>query len=232
MVFELKKYNIRHRWTRMNTDKIRSPIVSLSVSTCVHLWRYIFEFLRPVAFVASTAIVLFMVTPPANAQEQTSEHTLIGLFSPDRVDDLKQAMADVPELNLVKLDYENARITFRYNMHALFPDRDAKNQPKPEEIAQRINNLLRDASDNTFTLKLTPDAPREKLKKIEFQVGILDCKGCRYAAYLAAIHVNGVEQATVSKDNIVTTWIDPSQTDSDTIAEALKKARIEKVTKQ
>jgi hypothetical protein len=176
--------------------------------------------------------LVFCLTHNARADQQTSEHTLIGLFSPDREKDFREVMSDLPELELVHLDYDNAKVTFRYDLRALFPELNAKKPPTPGEIEQHISNLLREASNTTFTLKLTPTAPKEKLTKLEFKIGILDCKGCRYAAYLAATKVKGVEQATVTTDNIVTTWIDPTQTDAQAIEAALKKARIEHVSKQ
>lgn len=174
---------------------------------------------------------LFVVPAALRAEAQTSEHAVTGLFSPDREQDLRNVMADVSEFELVHLDYENARATFRYDLHTLFPTLNPKKPPTPEEINQRLNNLLRAASMETFTLKPAPAVPMEKLTKLEMNIGICACKGCRYAAYLVVTKMPGVEQATVGSDNVVTAWIDPAKTDRAAVESALKKANMERTPK-
>jgi hypothetical protein len=175
-------------------------------------------------------LAICMTCSASAAEKQTSEHSIVGLFSPDREQDLRNVMADISEFELVHLDYENARATFRYDVRELFPEMNPKKIPTPPEVEQRLSKLLSSASEGTFTLKPLPALPKEKLTRLELQVGILDCKGCRYAAYLAVTKVGGVEQATVGADNIVTAWIDPTKADRAAVEEALKKARIEHVT--
>ncbi len=70
----------------------------------------------------------------------------------------------------------------------------------------------------------------DKLQKIEIQVGLLDCKGCRYGAYIAIAKLDGVEHATVSESALLTAWIDPAKTNREALIEALKKGRVELVT--
>jgi hypothetical protein len=157
------------------------------------------------------------------AEEQSSVHTIVGLFSPDREQDLRDLLADLPDLHLVSIDYENARATFRYDVAALLPNYNPKKPPTPAEIEQRLSHLLTEVSSGTFSIKLTPEVPKDKLTKIEMAVGMLDCKGCRYAMYLTVTRVPGVEQAMVGKDNLVTAWIDPTRTDRTAVENAVKK---------
>jgi len=170
-----------------------------------------------------TGMVLCSVPGAFGAEEQTSEHTINGLFSPDREQDLRDLLADLPDIHVVQIDYENAKVTFRYDVAALFPNHDPRKPPTPAEIEQRLSHLLTEASMGTFSLKLTPAVPKEKLTKIEMNVGMLDCKGCRYAMYLTVTRVAGVEQATVGKDNVVTVWIDSTKTDRAAVESAVKK---------
>jgi hypothetical protein len=174
-------------------------------------------------------IVVCCCAPAAAAadEKQSKEFAVVGLFSPDREQDLRDVMADVPEFQLLRVDYENARATFSYEVAALFPERKLKNAATPAEIEQRINALLTRASTNTFSLKLTPSIPKEKLTRIELNVGILDCKGCQYAAYLAAMKAPGVERATVLKNGTLIATVETGKTDEAAIEAALKKANIE-----
>jgi hypothetical protein len=161
------------------------------------------------------------------ADEQSKEFTVVGLFSTDREQDLREVMADVTEFQLVKIDYENARATFRYDLQTIFTEQKLKKPPTGAEIDQRLNTLLTLASANTFSLKLTPPVPRDKLTKIEINVGILDCKGCRYAAYLAVTKVAGVERATVAKDGALTAMVEADKANQAALEDALKRANIE-----
>jgi hypothetical protein len=170
-----------------------------------------------------TGTLLCLAPNTFGAEEQTSEHTIVGLFSPDREQDLRDLVADLPDVKLVSVDYDNARATFRYDVAALFPNHDPKKPPTAVEIEQRLSRLLTEASMGTFSLKLTPAVPKDKLTKIEMTVGMLDCKGCRYAMYLTVTRVAGVERATVGKDNVVTAWIDPTKTDQTAVENAVKK---------
>jgi hypothetical protein len=182
---------------------------------------------NPISFSASILSIICCCAPAALAadEKQSAEFAIVGLFSPDREQDLRDVMNDMPEFQLVHVDYDNARATFSYDVAALFPERKLKNPPTPAEIQQRINALLTRAS--TFSLKLTPIIPKEKLTRIELNVGILDCKGCQYAAYLAAMKANGVERATVLKNGTLVAMVETGKADEIAIKAALKKANIE-----
>lgn len=170
--------------------------------------------------------VLACTAPFARAAEQnTVRFRLIGLFEPDRQDDLKDVLANIPEMQLVSLDYNTTLVTFRYDPAALFAEHPKKS-PSDAEVLQRMNNLLNRESEGTFRLKPASDLPVEKLTKVQVPIGILDCKGCRYAAYNAIANVDGVERATVGKDNVVNAWINPAKVSLETIEAALKRVRV------
>jgi hypothetical protein len=176
------------------------------------------------ALLLLTLSLVFRPVPCAlGAGERTSEHSIIGLFSPDREKDLRDMMANLPDIQLVGVDFENARATFRYDVPSLFPNQNAKAAPTPAEIEQRLNKLLTEASTGTFSVKLSQALPREKLTKIEMDIGICKCKGCRYAVYLMIMRAPGVEQVWVDENNHITAWFDPAKTDRSAIEQALKK---------
>lgn len=173
-------------------------------------------------------VVWCFLPTPLHAEEVTSKHGIIGLFSPDRQDDLREVLKLVPEFQLVKLDYDNAEVTLRYNVTKLLPNANPKKPPKEDEITQRLNNLLGTASQGTFRLKALPAVPKDKLTRLEIKIGVLDCKACRYGAYLAVLKVEGVEFATVSaKPSMVTAWIDSGKADRAALEASLKRAGVE-----
>ena len=186
---------------------------------------------RPTMILIAGLALLLAGSARAIADEQTGQYTIIGLFSPDREKDLRDVLENISEFQLVQLDYENARATIRYDLHALMPEQNPKKPPKPEQIIERLNNILGRESDYTFSVRPASTVPPERLTKLELKVGILDCKGCRYAAYLAVMKADGVDRATVGADSVVTAWIDPSKTDRAGVEAALKKARIECLAK-
>jgi hypothetical protein len=160
-------------------------------------------------------------------EKQSIDFAIVGLFAPDREQDLRDLMADVPEFQLVRVDYDNARVTFSYDVAALLAEQKPRKAPTASEVEQRINALLARASSNTFALKLTPAVPKQKLTRIELNVGILDCKGCQYAAYLAVLKAPGVERATVLKDGTLVAMVETGKTDEAALKDALKRANIE-----
>jgi hypothetical protein len=178
------------------------------------------------AFLALAAFALTLGALQAD-ESPTATFRVIGLFEPERQEDLKETIKLLPALELVSLNYDTTEVTFRYDVSKLINAYNPKKPPTPETIQKNIDNLLRNASHATFTLKAGPPSPKEKLQNVQVQAGILDCRGCRYAVYEAAIKVNGVEQATVAPDGRLTAWIDGSKTNQGAIEEALKKARID-----
>jgi hypothetical protein len=161
---------------------------------------------------------------------EESCHRIFGLSDPSRELDLREQIKAVPELEIAALDLETAVATFRYDVKMLLPE--AKNPPTAETIAKRLDELVKKASRNpvsghvTFSLKPLSDFPKDQLQKIEIQLGLLDCKGCRYTAYLACAKLDGVENVIVSETSLVTAWVQPSKTTREALIAALKKVRI------
>lgn len=167
------------------------------------------------------------------AAETSDRLGIVGLFSPERQQDLRDALKDMPEVQLVGVDVDNAEVTLRYDIAKLLPNVDAKKPPTEEQKLQRLNHLLVPVSHGSFRLVPISTVPKETLTKLEIDIGILDCKACRYAAYRAAMGVDGVRRATVSASpSRVTAWVDAKKTDRTAIENALKKVGVAVASKK
>ena len=156
-----------------------------------------------------------------------SKHRIIGLSEPSREQDLRDQVKTMPEVELAALSFDSAEVTFRYDPAKLMPGYNPKKPPAPEAITKRLEDLLRAASNGTFTLVPLSTLPADKLQKIELSCGLLDCKGCRYGAYIAIAKLDGVERATVNEKALLTVWIDPAKTNREALVAAWKKGRVE-----
>jgi len=100
----------------------------------------------------------------------------------------------------------------------LFPD------AKPGRFAERLDNLLRSASDHTLGIKPPRTLPREKLRKVEIGVAGLDCG---LALYEILYRLEGVELVKASfREGRVIAWIDPTKTDRSRLVDALKRGEV------
>jgi copper chaperone CopZ len=174
---------------------------------------------RSLSVLAASCVGL-LLADPARGEDQPvrGRHRITGLFSPDRVADLRETFERLPDIKLVDLDYETAEATLEYVPAKAFPG------TKPDEIVKRLDERLRTASSHTFGVLPLSGVPREKLKRVEISVVGLDCKGCSLAAYEAVYKLDGVERATVSfKEGRVTALVDPDRADRARLEEALKK---------
>jgi copper chaperone CopZ len=163
---------------------------------------------------------LLMLCAPARAE--TSKHQVTGLFMKEREQDLREAVAKVPHIKLVSIDFPNAEATFEYDAAQAFPG------AKPEQVLGRFDTLLKQASNHTFGIKPLCSVPRDKLRLIEVPVAGLDCKACCLAAYEAVYKLEGVERATASfREGLVTALIDPTRTDRARVEAALKKRGVQ-----
>ena len=175
------------------------------------------------------ALTLAVHLPTANGQDDSTntgpqriKHQITGLFMPERVKDLHVLFEKLPDMKLVKVDYENSEAVIEYEPAKLWPNE------KPEKFPERLDNHLRSPSRGTFGAKPLRTTPLKKLELIEIPVVGLDCKGCSYAAYLLVFKLPGVERATSSfKAGKVTALIDPKQTDQKKLEEALRKGGVE-----
>lgn len=189
-------------------------------------WRSTLVF----GFMILCAMILCEV--PALAEEQTGTYRLIGLSGAERAADLREVLAKVPDVTIVNLDATKSEVTLRYEVEKLFPTAKSKQPPAPEKITERLSSLIGQASKNTFTVAARSTVPADKLTKVEIPIGVLDCKGCRYAAYQAVAKIEGVERATVSATpSAVIAWIDATKTRREALEDALKKARVELLPK-
>lgn len=152
---------------------------------------------------------------------QAIKHQVTGLFSVDRVRDLKKTAEKLPDMQLVSVDFATAEAVFRYDPAKVFPNAN------PEQTVERFDNLLKQASRHTFGIKPLCQTPREKLKFVEIPVVGLDCKACCLAAYESIYKLEGVEQATASfKEGLVTAWILPEKTSREALEDALRKKNV------
>ena len=181
---------------------------------------------------ASLLCALSLALPLLHAEEQTGTYRLIGLSAPERESDLREVMKTVPDVALVSLDIAKAEVNLRFDAEKLFLPAKSKQPPAPDKITERLNSLIGGASKNTFSLTERSTVPADKLTKVEIPIGVLDCKGCRYAAYQAVAKLEGVERATVSATpSAIIAWIDATKIKRDALEDALKKARVDLVTK-
>jgi hypothetical protein len=163
--------------------------------------------------------------PPA--QQPTVQVRIVGLCSPDRQQDLRETVLQVPELTLAALDYEAAEATIRYDDTKLFGSPAPKQGRTAEQILARVDERLRTASRGTFSAKPRSALPADKQTKVEIEIGLLDCKGCRFGAYQAVAKIDGALRVTVdSAVGLITAWIDPAKTSRDALEAALTQARV------
>ena len=172
--------------------------------------------LRALLIFAVAALPAAAADKPAKTERFT--YRVIGLFSKDREKDLKTAFAEIPDLSLVSVNFDDGEITVAFAPARAFPG------SKPEQLVERVNDKLRTASGHTFGAKPRRAVPREKLESVSIPVAGLDCKACCLAAYEIVARIDGVEQATASfKDGKITARIDPARTDRAELEMALRK---------
>jgi len=179
------------------------------------------------ASVTLLAAIACIAADDKPAELAPTKFRVLGLFSPDRQDDLREVVKQLPAVKVVRIDFAQAEAVFSYDLEQLFPQAKGKQKFTPKQITERLDELLRNASHHTFGIKPLSTAPKEKLTRVEIPVAGLDCKGCCLAAYESIAKIDGVEQATASfKDGKVTALIDPAKTNKAALQEALKKAQV------
>lgn len=163
------------------------------------------------------------------ADEQTATYRIIGLSAPERQEDFRRTMKAVPEIALIDVHFDQAVATVRYDVDKLVPPGPPKKPTdrSAEKVVLKLNELLRKASSGTFSFAAPSATPEDQLARIDINIGLLDCKGCRYAAYLAVAKIDGVEHATVSSEKqTLSAWIDPAKTNRTALEDALKKEQV------
>src|SRR5262245_58848 len=134
--------------------------------------------------VIATALLALIgfVLPAGSAVAQQIKVQVTGLFMPEREQDLREVVAEIPDVKLVSVDFKKAEATFEV---------DAKKFGKPEQAVQKLDSLVKSESRSTFGIKPLSKTPTDKLKLIEIPVAGLDCKACSLAAYEAVYRLDG-----------------------------------------
>jgi copper chaperone CopZ len=146
------------------------------------------------------------------------KHQITGLFCAEREQDFKELCEKkLARFKLVSIDYANAEATFDYDPAQVFPG------AAPEQVIERFDNEVRNASRHTFGAKALRTTPKETLVLVEIPIMGLDCKACSLAVYEIIYRLKGVEQATASfKLGKATALIDPEKIDRATLEKALQ----------
>lgn len=160
--------------------------------------------------------------PPQISDAHTITLRVTGLFAAERVDAFRSLMDKFAEVKLKTIDFDTAEAAFAYD-----PECDLFKGASADQIAERINNRVRQLSNHTLGLKPPGALPREQWQRIEIPIVGLDCPACSLAAYEILMQVDGVEQAVASfHDRQAIAWIDPSRTDREKLIEALKQRQV------
>jgi hypothetical protein len=157
---------------------------------------------------------------PAKLEPKAERFTyrVTGLFDKSREKALRDAFAEVTDIKLVAVDFDDAEITVEFAPKKLFPD------AKPQDVVERVSNRVHQATHHTFAVHPRRAIARDKLKEVVIPAAGCDCKACCLAAYEIVARIDGVYQATASfKEGRVTALIDPTRTDAEALAEALRK---------
>ncbi len=170
----------------------------------------------------TTRTIGAMLLSPELASAQAVKFQVTGLFSADRAQDLHAVFEKIPQVKLVGVDFKNAEASLEFDAKKVFPG------AKPQDVVQRLDGLVKEASHHTFGVKPLRTAPRDQLTWIEIPAFGLDCKACCLAAYEAIYKLDGVEQATASfRERRVTALIDPARTDRAKVEAELKRRGVE-----
>jgi hypothetical protein len=170
------------------------------------------------------ATVIPATEPPAvkpSVIDGTSTITLrvIGLFEAERATELDRAVQKIPEVKLMRLDRELAEATLAYD-----PNCELLKNATPQQLAERINNRVRELTRHTLGLAAASGIPRENLERVEIPIFGLDCQACCLAAYESLVQTEGVEQATASfRRGKAVAWIDPAKTNRESLEKALER---------
>ncbi|MBS0262371.1 MAG: cation transporter [Planctomycetes bacterium] len=155
-------------------------------------------------------------------QPNRFQYQVVGLFCPEREEHLRAALARLPKVRWISLDYEQAVVTVEYDPAQWWPGE------KPERLTELFSNELANASRHTFRVKPVRTKPLAELQRVQIRVAGLDCLGCSYGAYRLVYELPGVELATADfKRGLVTALIDPEKTNASKLEAALQKGGVE-----
>lgn len=173
--------------------------------------------MKPFLLLLFTA-VLACAADEKPASPQLFKHRITGLFSHEREAVLREAVAEIPNVELVSIDFDHAEGTFRYDPAVAFKG------TKPEDIERNLHGKVGNLTHYTLGIQPLIATPVDQLTRVEIPIAGLDCQACCLAAYESIFKVDGVAQATASfKDGKLTALIDPTKTNRDDLIAALKK---------
>jgi copper chaperone CopZ len=159
--------------------------------------------------------------PAAPTDTRVVVHRITGLFAPDREANLRRALKALPGIELLKLDFDHAEATFRYDAASTFAG------TAPDKVIERFDQMLREASGHTLGVKAVCATPRDKLVRVEILMENIDCAACCLGVYEILSRQEGVEQAAVHlKDGRASVLLDPAKTSKDKLEVALKEREV------
>ncbi len=176
-----------------------------------------------------TLISLILCGFPLQLKADDSDQAfrIIGLFDKERMEDLRQAMSDLHDAELLSCDYETGRAVVRLGEPWI-----KQREKDMEAFITRFGHDLRLVTRGNFDVRAPGSFPKKKWKVEKIPIYGLDCRGCSYGAYLAVCDLDGVERAVASfHEGFVTVWINPAKTDRTAIEKGLldKKLNLEPI---
>lgn len=154
----------------------------------------------------------------AAAQDEKITCKVKGLFSQERVEDLKSLNDRLVDVKVEEVDFATSLVTF-----TCVANSNTFKNVKKEKYWEHVNNQIRNNSNHSFYLLPEDKANLTNCKKVEIAVGGLDCKACEFGAYRAVYQMKGVERTIVSfKEKKLTAWIKEDQVKKEDLEKALK----------
>lgn len=168
----------------------------------------------------TTILICLFGLSTLHAEENERTYRVLGLFQPDQAESFRVAVAELEDLDLVKLDYERGEATIRIG------DR-FKAGGDPEKQLAALSQQIRSATRGVFEFTPTVTTPRDKLTEVVIPIAGLDCKGCSYAAYLAVHKLEGVARVTADfGEGHVKAWLDSDKATVTALEVELTRKRV------
>lgn len=169
-------------------------------------------------YFAMLALLPLLMAADAPAKPEKFTFRVLGLYAPEREADLKAGLAEIPDVKLIDLNYADAEITVEFVPKTAFPG------AKPEQLPERFEQKLRQATHHTFGVRPKRNESKEKLEEVTISAGACDCRGCRLAVSEAVDRLDGVDRVFVDlKAGQVKVRIDPEKVDRAKLEDALRK---------
>lgn len=153
---------------------------------------------------------------------QQFTYRAIGLFSPERENDLKEAFSKIPNIKLIQVDYQSNRFTVEHDPARTWPGEMSY------RYTEIIHGTLQNVSRGSFGARALPEKPLDQLQIVEIPVVGLDCKGCALGACRLIHQLPGVETVTVDfVGGKIRARVDPNRANRAALEKALKQGGVE-----